>query len=932
MKHIIKGAVLLGILLCTSLFVKGQDDNANSNITGIDSLVNVAYGTVNENDLSSAISVLKPREYLDKHHGMYPLEGSSAFIGGSNLWGLGSALVLIDGVPRSVSNITSSEIDQISFLKGANAVVLYGSRAANGVILITTKRGKIGETLSEVRVNAGVNTPKAFPDYLGSADYMTSYNQALLNDGLEPLYNEETINNYASQQNPYLYPDVDYYSSDYIKRTINHYSASADFSGGNERARFYAMTGYESVNSLLNIGQGANEGGSRLNVRGNIDLQLNDYISTYVNVSTIFYDFRSANGNYWNNAATIQPHRFSPFVPIDMIQKGAEDAHVLVDASRHIIDDKYLLGGSQEYLTNPIADALVAGHNTYTSRQFQYSSGVDINLEKLLTGLTFHSQMSIDYSNSYSQSVNNTYAVYVPTWNSTDVADSISSLEKFNKDSNTGTQNLGGNWNSQVLDFNMYFNYANTFNRVHSVSGMLLAAGYRGRQTGDYQNRTNTNLGIQVAYNYNNKYYVDFSGAVVNSTKLPKNTRVAFSPTVNLAWVISDEDFMGESNVVNRLKISASAGILNTDIGFNQYYMYDANYASTAYFSWSDGAYVNQATTVSRGENLNLDYVKRKELSLGLDGLFFDNILSLKANAFIIKKDGLPVQSYTRFPSYFRTFWPETSFVPYTNFEANSYRGFDFQLAVNKQVGEVDLTLGWSGTFMSTKALVREELFEDKYRNRAGKPTDAMFGLESDGLFMSQDEIDDHATQRFGEVKPGDIKYIDQNNDGIVDERDEVMLGKWGSPFSTGMHFTAEWKDFTFFVLGTASFGGTGMTTNNYYWVYGDRKYSGVVRDSWTEENQSTASYPRLTTLSGDNNFRSSDFWTYNTNRINLSKVQLTYTIPQRLIDNSFVKELKFHVNGANLLTLSKNKDIMDLNVGSTPQMRLFNLGVKAVF
>ena len=369
MKLIRIGMFLFGMCFGFIGGVAGQtSDVENTAISGNDSLVHVvygagdkavhvAYGTVEKKDVSGAISVLNPSEYLDKDYGIYPLDGAAAFIGGSSLWNMGDALVLIDGVPRSLNDVTSSEIAQITFLKGANAVVLYGSRAANGVILITTKRGKAGTHWSSVRANAGINVPIAYPKYLGSADFMKYYNQASANDGLAPLYDDATISNYATQSNPYRYPDVNYYSSDYLRKLFNRYSANAQFSGGNERARFYASVGFQNQNSLLKIGEGNNETNNRLNVRGNIDLKINDYISTYVNVSTVFYDSRSANGNYWNEAASIQPHRFSPLIPIDLISKTSDAAQQLVANSRHIIDGQYLLGGSQQYLTNPIADA-----------------------------------------------------------------------------------------------------------------------------------------------------------------------------------------------------------------------------------------------------------------------------------------------------------------------------------------------------------------------------------------------------------------------------------------------------------------------------------------------------------------------------------------------------------------------------------------------
>lgn len=932
MKYIRIVLVSCGLCFGFILGAIGQTTGIKPKTSDIDSLVHVAYGTVAIKDLAGAISVLNPSSYLDKNYGTYSLDGADAFIGGSNLWNIGTALVLVDGVPRSLNDITSNEIEQISFLKGANAIVLYGSRAANGVILITSKRGKAGGRQSSIRVNGGINVPKSYPDYLGSAEYMTYYNQASRNDGLTPIYNDATIRNYASHSNLYRYPDVDYYSSDYLRKVYHTYSGNGEFSGGNDRARFYAFAGFQNDNSLLNIGEGKNEQNTRFNIRGNIDLKLNNSISAYVNVSTVFSNNRSALGDYWGQAAIIQPQRFAPLIPISSIEANAQAAQALVNGSRNSIDGKYLLGGTQQYLTNPIADAYAAGYNIFTSRQFQYTSGIDVDLKKALKGLSLHGQISIDYSNTYNQSVNNTYAVYVPTWSST--TDSITQLTLYNKDSKTGTQNLTNTLSDQLIDFNLHLDYKNTFNDKHNVSAMLVASGLQRRLTGDYQYRTNSNLGLQLSYNYNHKYFADFSGALVNSTRLASDKRLAFSPTFNVGWLLSEEGFLKGSSVIDRLKLTASAGIINTDLDFDvtNYYPYNAVYSSTAYFSWADGTYTNRATTISRGENLNLSYARRKEVNLGLEGSLFKNKLDFRASMFLIKKDGIPVQSYTLYPSYFFTNYPETSFVPYTNFGANNYKGADIQLNVHENAADVKLTFGLSATYVTTNVLKRDELYADQYRNRAGKPMDAIFGLESEGLFNSQSEIDSHEAQKFGTTKPGDIKYKDQNQDGVIDERDEVMIGRWTSPFTGGLNLMAQWKDFTFFMLATGSFGGTSIKSNNYYWVSGATKYSAVVRDSWTEETKNTATYPRLSTLGSDNNFRTSDFWTYSTDRINISRVQLTYTFPSKKLRNSFVKGLNIYGSGSNLLTIAKNRGVMELNIGSTPQTRFYNLGVKADF
>ncbi len=200
---------------------------------------------------------------------------------------------------------------------------------------------------------------------------------------------------------------------------------------------------------------------------------------------------------------------------------------------------------------------------------------------------------------------------------------------------------------------------------------------------------------------------------------------------------------------------------------------------------------------------------------------------------------------------------------------------------------------------------------------------------------MSQSDIENSAFSSFGEVKPGDIKYKDQNGDGTIDTRDEVYLGKggWsGAPLTLGLNLTVKWNNFTLFAAATGQFGAKAMKNSSYFWVDAEDKYSVVVRDRWTESTKETATYPRLTTFNSDNNFRSSDFWLYKTDRINLSKVQLSYDFPKRILSSKFIHELGIYANGSNLLMIAKEKEIMQLNIGQAPQTRFFNVGLKALF
>jgi hypothetical protein len=254
-------------------------------------------------------------------------------------------------------------------------------------------------------------------------------------------------------------------------------------------------------------------------------------------------------------------------------------------------------------------------------------------------------------------------------------------------------------------------------------------------------------------------------------------------------------------------------------------------------------------------------------------------------------------------------------------------------LNVNKKIGNVDLSLGTNTTYATSKVVKRDEIFVDAYQYRAGKPVDAIFGLVSNGLFMDQNDIANNSRQILGgEIRPGDIKYVDQNGDKLIDARDEVMIGRFMAPFTYGINLNVGYKNFNLFVLGTGNNGGYGLKNNNYFWASGDIKYSDVVRNRWTEDTKATATYPRLTSQQSANNFRNSDFWLYKTDRFNLSKVQLTYNLPDNVFSRTFVKGLLVYVAGGNLYTFSENREILDLSVASTPQFRNYNAGLRARF
>lgn len=946
MKH--NKYIILSALLALSAVmpVQAQIDAADDSTQ-----INVAFRKVAKEDIMGGVSSLNYRDLMDKNYNTYSLDNLQGYVAGYNgngMWGFTDQLVLIDGVPREANNVLPTEIEEITFLKGAQAVVLYGSRAAKGVVLITTKRGRVTDGLRvDVRANTGWNVAKAYPEYISSAEYMTLYNEARANDGLAALYSAADIYNYASRENPWRYPDVDFYSSDYIKKAYNRSDVTAEIEGGNDRAKFYANVSYYRVGDYLNFGEAKNNYTDRFNVRGNVDVRINQFITAYINANATYYNQNSAVSNqkdgdntldYWGVAAKWRPNRMSPLVPISYLDPNAIQPRNALSSTTNIIDGQYFLaaGQSDADWTNIFADYYAAGKSTWVSRQFQFDAGVNADLSSLLQGLSFHALVGVDYQTSYSQSYNNSYATFYPAWSNYNGPDLILSLDNHEtSDKKSGVQNISGSTNHQMITFNAHFDYNRTFADVHNVSAMLVANGFQQTRAGQYHKVSNANLGLDLSYNYAKKYYAEFAIAAPWSAKLPDGKRAGFSPSVTLGWNIAKESFM-EGSIFDNLTVSASASILKTDLDIDNYYMYLAAYQSGGWWDWN-GETGHNAYQSKRGGNDELTYIKRKEFSASIHAELLQRSLSFDASFFNSVMDGGIITATNQMPSYFKVYYPESSFLSYLNYNKDSRSGFDLAVKYKKNFGDFGFEGGLNMTYYTTNASKRDDSnYADTYQYREGKPMDTIWGYECLGFFKDQADIDNSPQQSLGAtVKPGDLKYKDQNGDGIIDSKDQVDLGKggwYGAPLTLGVNLTFKYKNFTLFMLGTGGFGGHGVKNNSYWWISGEDKYSAVVRNRWTPETAASATYPRLTTQSGANNNTTSDFWIYSTSRFDLAKVQLTYDFPKTIIGNGIVKGLSLYVSGNSLLTIAKERELMEMNVGSAPAARFYNIGAKVSF
>lgn len=914
-------------ILSTSNFPETIILSKSSYLMGEDDVVNIAFGKIKKNESIGSFSVLNTNKILkadNEQDVTNAIKGNVlGLMNNPILRGKGEPLVVVNGIARSLASVIMEEVEQITVLKDANASLLYGSQAKNGVILITTKKGLPFKRKINFSLEQGFSTPIALPNYLGSADYMKLYNEALTNDGLSPAYSEDIISKYASGENIYRYPNTNYYSNEFLKSSKPITTFISEFSGGNETTQYYANFGWVSSGSLYKLGEGQNANVNRLNARANVDIKINDYIKSNIDAVVVFDIDKDVNGNFWEYSSTLHPNFFSPLIPISMIEDKES-----IEAAK-LIEGKYILGGTSQYMNNVYGNMYQGGYNQNIKRTVQINNGIDVDLRKITKGLTFKTYFSFDLYNSFSQSVVNKYAVYNPTWD-TDNQDKITGLKKFNEDEAKGVQTLSNADYTRNVGAYATFNYDRTFNTKHNITGTLL--GYFNSTHLSYVvvDDKHAHLGLRGTYNYDKKYFVDLSTAYVHSVKFANGNRNALSPSIGLAWVMSEEDFIKNNDFIDYLKLKVSAGIINTDVDINNqsnpdHYMYQSTFLTNGKYKWGDGQREGSAVIVNRYNNQNLTFEKVEDVNFGIEGSFFDNMLSVDANAFYSKNSGKVIQRVT-YPAYLSTY------IPFENFNADSYTGAELGLNLNKKMGDFSFNIGANLLYTVSNVDKKDEIWQSDYQYRQGRSVYSIFGLESIGFFNDDADIQNSPTQMFGTVRPGDIKYKDQNNDEIIDQNDEIEIGDFLPDFSYGIHLNFKYKNLNIFVLGNGQNGSNDIYNNDYFWVDGNDKYSDIVLNRWTPETSQSATYPRLSSKSNANNYRNSTFWIYNNNFFSINRIQLTYDLPKVIIPKIGIKDLSIYVRGSNLFMLTKDAEQKQIKIGEEPMYRSFSGGLKVIF
>ncbi|WP_444107002.1 SusC/RagA family TonB-linked outer membrane protein [Bacteroides sp.] len=830
-----------------------------------------------------------------------------------------SALVLVDGFERDLDDVNIEDIESFSVLKDASATAVYGSRGANGVVLITTKHGKAGKINIDAKVETSYNTRTITPKFVDGYTYATMMNEARITRNQEPIYQQDELDLLRMGLDPDLYPNVDW-TDLLLKDGAMTYRANVNMNGGGSTARYFVSLSYlkedgmyktdETLRKDYNTNANANTWNYRLNT--DIDITKTTLLKVGVSGSLKKYNEPGLSGDVWKSLMYQNPIS----VPV-MYSNGYVPAYGTGDR------------------TNPWVLATQTGYKEHWENTIQSNLTLEQKLDFITQGLKFVGRFGFDTWNK-----NNIDRIKWPEQykaqrfrdeNGNLVFDRVTEEQKMKQ-----TSSAEGNRN-EIFEAELH--YDRGF-KEHHVGGLLkfnqdskvFTVG-TGEDIKKGIARRHLGLAGRVSYNWNYRYFADFNFGYNGSENFADGHRFGFFPAVSAAWNVAEEPIIKKNlKWMNMFKIRYSFGKVGNDvlkIGDDEYrfpYLYTIGDGSG--YTWADYNY-NNSYSGKRYTDLASNYATWEiatKHDLGVDLALFNDKFTATVDYFHEQREGI---------------WMERKYLPSivglgSNPRANVGKvlseGFDGNFAFREKINKVDITVRGNITYSQNTILEKDEennvypyQMERDYRVNQAK------GLIALGLFKDYDDIRNSPKQEFGTVQPGDIKYKDVNGDGVVNDGDKVAIGATTKPnMIYGFGISASWKGLdvnvhfqgagktSFFIEGATvhafSAGEWGNilsdVANSNRWI--DHEISGTM----ATENPN-ASYPRLSYGGNSNNYRQSTFWLRNGSYLRLKTLELGYSIPKPLVNKIRFNNIRLFLRGSNLLTFSSFK-LWDPELGSS--------------
>ena len=924
-------------------------------------------------NINNALAGRLPGLIVNQYAGGEPgVDQSELFIRGKATYGNQSAIVIVDGIERGMSYLAPDEIETFTILKDASATAAYGIRGANGVIVITTKRGKAAEKATvNLKASIGINQPIGFPEYLGSADYATLYNEARLNDAKMTgadisslnLFSQQAIDNFRrakGDNSDGLGYDWDYY--DFAFKPGLQEDISLSIRGGTDKVRYYVLANYFSQGGnykYSNAGEYDSQTKfTRYNFRSNIDININRYLSTRLDLGARITD-RNAPGTTAGRLMTIcatQP----PYLPI------------LVEENAHPQNEEYIqqnprgmLYGDNIYRYNLLGELSRTGYlnekNTYLNGSF----AMNLDMEFLTKGLKAEVMFSYDasegrwinrkldtYKDGYREYPK--YATFMPIEGS----DAYMAGGHYTGAYKTGNkydidQTIGNGFSHNASDGRTYIqarlDYNRLFSNRHEVTAMLLAN--RGNRTVNNELAYHSQ-GItgRFAYYYNQKYLMEFNFGYNGSENFAPGKRYGFFPAGSIGWVVSEEEFMKKASWIDFLKVRASYGLVGSD-NVSSRFPYLAFYGGGSGYDFGNNFGTNVGGT-SEGNlaNANLTWEKARKLNVGIDFTTLNQRLALTIDAFYeYRFDIITDMNSDGIMGYPDIVGKDAALQ---NLGEVSNRGVDIELSWNDKIGKdfryyIRPNLTFSRNRLEYKAEVARK---NSWRKETGKRLYENFVYVFDHFVADQEEADrlnKIGYQPWGQLIPGDVVYKDLDRNGVIDDEDRTAMGNPRSPeLMFGIPFGFQYKNFDFSVLLQGATKSSILLNGAAVFDFPQFEQDKIGRvkkmhlDRWTPETAATAKYPALHYGTHDNNKNgNSSLFLYDASYLRLKNVEIGYNVSPKLLRKFHVQQARIYVQGLNLLTFDKLGDVdIDPETKSGdgaswyPIQKVFNFGIDITF
>lgn len=844
------------------------------------------------------------------------------WIRGISTFGAGnSALVLVDGFERDMSQLNVEDIESFTVLKDASETAIYGSRGANGVVLITSKRGNDGKINIDAKVETIYNTRTFTPDFVDGYRYASMMNEARITRNKEPIFLDSELDILRMRLDPDLLPSVDWKDL-LLKDGAMTYRASLNMNGGGRNARYFVSASYideqgmYKTDETLKSDYKTNANHERWNYRMNADIDITKSTLLKVGIAGILRK-QNEPGAYghdiWKSIMGYNPVA-SPVV----YSNGYIPAYGFAESQDGV-----------SYQLNPWVLATQTGYREQWWNEMQTNITLEQDFSFIVEGLKFIGRFGFDTNNE-----STIRRVKRPEmWKAERFRDQDGEIvykrviEKMEMEQHASSSGNRKEYLEAELHYNRQF-------KGHNVGGTLKYTQDSKVQTqnvgGDVKNAiANHHMGLagRVAYNWNNRYFANFNFGYTGSENFAPGHQFGFFPAYSVAWNIAEEPFI-KNNLkwMGMFKLRYSWGKVGND-AMNVRFPYLYTISAGESYNWGDYNFSNKYNGLryTQPGSKNITWEIAKKHDAGLDLSLFDDKFSLTVDYFKEQRDGIFMV---------RQFLPYTAVFdanPYGNVGSVSTNGWDGNFSYKQKVGQVELAVRGNMTLSNNEVLEKdEENNVYSYQMEKGYRVNQAKGLISLGLFKDYDEIRNSPKQNFGTVQPGDIKYKDVNGDGVVDNGDRVAIGATTKPnFIYGMGATASWKgldvNLHFQGAGKSSFFINGPTVKPFSWEQWGNILTDVVGNYWisrdisgTEATENTnAKYPRLSYGDNSNNYQESTMWLRNGAYLRLKTVELGYTLPKSVTNKIHLNNLRFFMIGTNLLTWSSFK-LWDPELGSS--------------